>query len=77
MHKLWVLARNEVLRTFRDTGAVLMMIAAPLVLILVLLAAFGKGEETPIQDVSHCEKFCRLQWSRMKLRRGHRLMLGR
>lgn len=51
MHKLWVLARNEVLRTFRDTGAVLMMIAAPLVLILVLLAAFGKGEETPIQDV--------------------------
>ena len=51
MRKLWVLALKEVLLTFRDTSALFMMLATPLALTLVMMAAFGSGDSSPISDI--------------------------
>ena len=51
MRKLWVLSLKEVLVTFRDVGALLMMLATPLALTLVMMAAFGGGSSAPISDI--------------------------
>ncbi|HQK12765.1 MAG TPA: ABC transporter permease [Anaerolineae bacterium] len=51
MRKLLVLSGKEVLVTFRDVGALLMMLATPLALTLVMMAAFGSGSSTPISDI--------------------------
>ncbi|MGC9395641.1 MAG: ABC transporter permease [Anaerolineae bacterium] len=51
MRKLATLAFKEVVVTFRDVGALVTMLATPLVLTLVMLAAFGNGDSTPISDI--------------------------
>ncbi|MBN2006753.1 MAG: ABC transporter permease [Anaerolineae bacterium] len=51
MRKFWVLAFKEVLLTFRDRGASVMMLVTPLALTLVMWAAFGSGGESPISDI--------------------------
>ncbi len=52
MRKLWVLSLKEVLVTFRDVGALLVMLATPLALTLVMMAAFGSGSSgTPLSDI--------------------------
>ncbi|MEJ5309795.1 MAG: ABC transporter permease [Anaerolineae bacterium] len=52
MRKLAVLAFKEVLVAFRDVGALAMMLATPLALTLVMMAAFGSGSDsTPISDI--------------------------
>ncbi len=51
MRRLWVLASKEVLVAFRDGGALVMMLATPLALTLVMMAAFGSDSSTPISDI--------------------------
>jgi ABC-2 type transport system permease protein len=51
MRKLVVLAFKEVLVAFRDVGALVTMLATPLALTLVMMAAFGSGDSTPISDI--------------------------
>lgn len=52
MRKLAVLAFKEVLVAFRDVGALVTMLATPLALTLVMMAAFGGGgDSTPISDI--------------------------
>jgi len=52
MRKLVVLAFKEVLVAFRDVGALLTMLATPLALTLVMMAAFGSGSNSnPISDI--------------------------
>jgi ABC-2 type transport system permease protein len=43
MRKLWILAWKEVRLAFRDVGAIVTMLVTPLVLTLVISAAFGGG----------------------------------
>ncbi len=52
MRKLAVLAFKEVLVAFRDVGALVTMLATPLALTLVMMAAFGGGSNSsPLSDV--------------------------
>jgi len=51
MRKLAVLAIKEALVAFRDRGALAMMLATPLALTLVMMAAFGGGGSSPISDI--------------------------
>ncbi|MBN2393717.1 MAG: ABC transporter permease [Anaerolineae bacterium] len=51
MRKLAVLAFKEVMVAFRDVGALVTMLATPLALTLVMMAAFGSGDSTPISDI--------------------------
>ncbi|MFN2284789.1 MAG: ABC transporter permease [Anaerolineae bacterium] len=51
MRKLATLAFKEVLVAFRDVGALVTMLATPLALTLVMMAAFGGGDSTPISDI--------------------------
>ncbi|HQE92705.1 MAG TPA: ABC transporter permease [Anaerolineae bacterium] len=51
MRKLMVLACKEVLVTFRDVGALVMMLVTPLALTLVMMAAFGRGGSTPLSAI--------------------------
>lgn len=51
MRKLIVLALKEVKLTFRDVGAVLLVIITPLILTLAVVAAFGQGGSGAISDV--------------------------
>ncbi len=52
MRKLLTLSLKEVLLAFRDVGALVTMLATPLALTLVMMAAFGSGSNsTPISDI--------------------------
>jgi ABC-2 type transport system permease protein len=51
MRKLVVLALKEVTVAFRDVGALVTMLVTPLALTLVMMAAFGSGDSTPISDI--------------------------
>ena len=51
MRKLWVMALKELKITFRDTGALLMMLATPLALTLIIAFAFGTGSGSPISGI--------------------------
>jgi ABC-type Na+ efflux pump permease subunit len=51
MRKVWVMALKEIMVTFRDTGALLLMLVTPLVLTLTIAAAFGTGSGRPISGI--------------------------
>lgn len=52
MRKLLVLSFKEVLLAFRDVGALVTMLATPLALTLVMMAAFGSGSNSaPLSDI--------------------------
>lgn len=51
MRRLWVLAWKEVRLAFRDVGAIVTMLVTPLVLTLVIGAAFGGGGSNPLSDI--------------------------
>lgn len=51
MRKLLVIAFKEVLVTFRDVGALVVMLVSPLLLTLAFGAAFGTGGEPALSDI--------------------------
>lgn len=51
MKQLWVLAWKEVRLAFRDVGGIVMMLVTPLVLTLVIGAAFGGGGTAILSDI--------------------------
>ncbi|MBN1248421.1 MAG: ABC transporter permease [Anaerolineae bacterium] len=51
MRRLWVLAWKEVKLAFRDVGAIVTMLVTPLVLTLVIGAAFGGEGDTPLAGI--------------------------
>jgi ABC-2 type transport system permease protein len=51
MRKLWILARKELLLSFRDVGALVTMLVTPLALTLAIAAAFGSGGGDPLSDI--------------------------
>jgi ABC-2 type transport system permease protein len=51
MRKLVVLALKEVTVAFRDVGALMTMLVTPLALTLVMMAAFGSGDSTPLSGI--------------------------
>ena len=51
MRKLIVLAAKEILITFRDVGAIVTMLATPLLLTLAIAAAFGTGGSATLSDI--------------------------
>jgi len=51
MRKLIVLAAKEILITFRDVGAIVTMLATPLLLTLAIAAAFGTGGSATLTDI--------------------------
>ncbi|MGD1993445.1 MAG: ABC transporter permease [Anaerolineae bacterium] len=51
MRKLWILARKELLLSFRDVGALVTMLVTPLALTLAIAAAFGSGGGDPLSGV--------------------------
>ncbi len=51
MRKWIVLAAKELLVTFRDFGAIVMMLLSPLLLTLAIAAAFGTGGDAALSDI--------------------------
>lgn len=51
MRKLWILARKELILSFRDVGALVTMLVTPLALTLAIAAAFGSGGGDPLTDI--------------------------
>ncbi len=51
MKQLWVLARKEVKLAFRDVGGIVTMLVTPLVLTLVISAAFGGSGAAVLSDI--------------------------
>ncbi|MCB2209940.1 ABC transporter permease [bacterium] len=51
MRKLFVLAIKEVIVTFRDVGALIVMLVSPLLLTFAFGAAFGAGGEATLSDI--------------------------
>ena len=49
--KAWIIAWKDTLTRFRDRNAIILMIVAPIVLSVIMGAAFGGGDENTIQNI--------------------------